>query len=118
MRAYSLDLRERVLAAVDAGTAHAEIVCLMRVSLATIGRYVRLRRQGSPLAGRRHPGMRPRIGEPQREALEAQLVAVGADASLEQHCARWHEQQGVRVSVPTMGRALARVAGWTHKKRA
>ena len=117
MKAYSVDLRERVLLAVDAGTPHAEIVRVLRVSLATIGRYVRLRREGSLLAGKRHPGMRPRIGEPERAALAAQLAAVGTDASLAEHCARWHVEQGVRVSVPTMGRALARVAGWTHKKR-
>jgi transposase len=118
MRAYALDLRVRVLAAVDAGTPHAEIVRTLRVSLATIGRYVRLRRQGACLAGKRQPGMRPRIGEPERAALEAQLAAAGTDASLEQHCELWREQHGVSVSVPTMSRALARVAGWTHKKRA
>ena len=117
MKAYSEDLRERVLLAVDAGTPHAEIVRLLRVSLATIGRYVRLRREVGSLAAKRHPGMRPRIGEPERAALEAQLAAVGVDASLEAHCQRWQAEQGVLVSVPTMGRALARVAGWTHKKR-
>lgn len=118
MKAYSVDLRERVLAAVDAGTPRPEIVRVLRVSLATIGRYVRLRREGHSLEAKRHPGMRALIGEPQRAALEAQLAAVGTDASLEEHCALWHAQQGVRVSVPTMSRVLARVADWTHKKRA
>ncbi len=117
MKAYSVDLRERVLAAVDAGTPHAEIVRVLRVSLATIGRYVRLRREGHSLEAKRHPGMTPLIGEPQRTALEAQLVAVGTDASLEEHCALWREEQGVSVSVQTMSRVLARVVGWTHKKR-
>ena len=118
MKAYSVDLRERVLAAVDAGTSHAGIVRMLRVSLATIGRYVRLRREGHSLEGKRHPGMRPLIGEPERAALAAQLAAVGTDASLEEHCELWHVQQGVRVSVQTMSRVLARVVGWTHKKRA
>ena len=117
MKASAEDLRKRVLAAVDAGTPHAEIERIMRVGLATISRYVRLRREGHPLADKRHPGMRPRIGEPERTALEAQLVAVGVDASLAEHGERWHTQQGVRVRVQTMSRALARVAGWTHKKR-
>ena len=116
MKAFSVDLRERVLAAVDAGTAHAEIVRTLRVSLATIGRYVRLRREGYSLEGKRHPGMRPLIGEPERAALAAPLIAVGADASLEEHCELWHARHGVRVSVQTMSRVLARVAGWTHKK--
>lgn len=117
MKAYSVDLRARVLAAVDAGTPHAEIVRMLRVSLATIGRYVRLRREGHSLEAKRHPGMTPLIGEPQRRALEAQLAAVGTDASLEEHCELWQARHGVRVSVQTMSRVLARVAGWTHKKR-
>lgn len=118
MKAYSVDLRERVLGLVDAGTPHAEIVRMLRVSLATIGRYVRLRREGRSLEAKRHPGMTPRIGEPERAALEAQLVAAGTDASLAEHCELWHARHGVRVSVQTMSRVLARVAGWTHKKRA
>lgn len=118
MKAYSVDLRERVLAAVDAGTPHAEIVRVFRLSLATIGRYVRLRRQGHSIQAKKPPGMRPRIGAPERAALQAQLAAAGTDASLEQHCRLWQQAHRVRVSVPTMGRARARVAGWTHKKRA
>ena len=117
MKAYSVDLRERVLAAVEAGTPRPEIVRMLRVSLATIGRYVRLRREGHSLKAKRHPGMRPLIGEPRRTALEAQLAAAGTDASLEEHCGLWQAQHGVRVSVQTMSRVLARVAGWTHKKR-
>ena len=118
MKAYSVDLRERVLAAVDAGTPHAEIVRVFQLSLATIGRYARLRRQGRSLQAKQPPGMRPRIGAPEREALQAQLTAAGSDASLEMHCRLWQQAHGVQVSVQTMSRVLARVAGWTHKKRA
>ena len=118
MKAYSLDLRERVLAAVEAGTPHAEIVRLLRVSLATIGRYVRLRREGDSLAGKRHPGMRPRIGEPERGAVNAEVGAGGWVGCVGEHCVFWQALRGVRVSVQTMSRALAKVAGWSHKKRA
>ena len=77
------DLRERVVTAVEAGTPPAEIVRVLRVSLATIGGDVRLHREGRALAGKRHPGMRPHLGEPERAALAAQLVAVGTDANKE-----------------------------------
>jgi len=40
MRAYSQDLRERVLRAVDLGHSRAEIVQLFGISLATIKRYL------------------------------------------------------------------------------
>src|SRR5687768_18620347 len=43
MRAYSMDLRERVLAAVDRGTPRKEIVHTLGVSEPTIRRYLRLR---------------------------------------------------------------------------
>ena len=117
MNAYSLDLRERVVAAAEAGTPHAEIVRTFRVGVATIGRYLRRHRRGESLAAKPRPGMRPQIGAAQAEALEGQLRAVGTDASLDEHCARWQQEQGVAVSVSTMSRALARVAGWTRKKR-
>ena len=118
MRAYSTDLRERVLAAVDEGVARERIVSLMRVSLASIGRWVRLRREGHALAARKPPGMVRRLGPSQHAALRAQLEEAGPDASLAEHCARWRRRAGGRqLSVPTMWRAL-RAAGWTHKKSA
>jgi transposase len=40
MKAYSQDLRERVLRAVDLGRPRAEVVQLFGVSLATIKRYL------------------------------------------------------------------------------
>ena len=43
MKAYSQDLRERVLRAVDLGHSRAEIVQLFGVSLATIKRYLKQR---------------------------------------------------------------------------
>jgi len=39
MKAYSQDLRERVLRAVDQGRPRAEIVQLFGISLATLKRY-------------------------------------------------------------------------------
>jgi transposase len=44
MKAYSQDLRERVLRAADLGRPRAEIVQLFGVSLATIKRYLKQRR--------------------------------------------------------------------------
>ena len=46
MKAYSQDVRERVLRAADLGRPRAEIVQLFGVSLATIKRYLKQRRLG------------------------------------------------------------------------
>ena len=61
MNAYSKDLRMRVLAAVDRGTAYAEVSRLFGVSLATIGRYVRRRRETGEATPRPAPGRTARI---------------------------------------------------------
>jgi transposase len=41
MRAYSIDLRERVVAAVDGGMSHAEVATTFQVSEPTIRRWLR-----------------------------------------------------------------------------
>ncbi|MFL5658370.1 MAG: IS630 transposase-related protein, partial [Ktedonobacteraceae bacterium] len=45
MKAYSQDLRQRVLRAVDAGQTQAEIAKTFAVSVATIKRYLKQRRE-------------------------------------------------------------------------
>jgi transposase len=52
MNGYSKDLRLRVLTAVDRGTPPVEIVRLFGVTLATIGRYVKRRRETGEVAYR------------------------------------------------------------------
>jgi len=117
MNAYSKDLRLKVLAAMDRGECQKEISRLFGVSLATIGRYVKRRRETGEVAPRPSPGRTPLIGATaeQRRALWAQLEAHD-DATLNQHCELWEGEQGMRVSISTMSRAMSRV-GWTLKKR-
>jgi transposase len=117
MRAYSMDLRDRVLAAVDRGTPREEIVRSLGVSQPTIRRYLRLRRETGSVAPKPLPKRSPRVGgtAEQRRALWAQLEA-NPEATLEEHREMWKEQHGVRVSVATMSRAIRRL-GWTYKKR-
>ncbi len=75
MNAYSKDLRLRVLAAVDRGTAYGEVSRLFGVSLATIGRYVRRRRETGEVAARPSPGRTPSVcrDAQERRALWRQL---------------------------------------------
>ena len=71
MRAYSQDLREKVLRAVDQGQARQEIVELFGVSLATIRRYLKQRRETGSLAAKAIPGRPPRkLGPLQAELVE------------------------------------------------
>lgn len=115
MKAYSKDLRIRVLDALDRGTPRAEVVRLFGVSSPTMTRWRRRRRQTGSLA----PSRRPGPPGPKRAALRAGLlpqVTAHPDATLEQHCTWWQEAHGVRVSQATMSRVITRDLGWTRKK--
>ncbi len=115
MRAYSVDLRERIVAAVDAGQAREEVARRFGVSLATVGNYLRLRRETGGLAPRPRRGDQPAIDAGRYPALVAQLEAA-PDATLEEHCERWAAATGQGVSVSTMWRTIERT-GWSYKKR-
>lgn len=118
MNAYSKDLRMRVLAAVDRGDPYAEVSRLFGVSLATIGRYARRRRESGEVAPRPSPGRTARIckSAEERRALWRQLEE-DPEATLERHRELWEERGGgARVSVATMSRAIRRL-GWSYKKR-
>ena len=114
MEAYSLDLRERVVGAVAAGHSQAAVARTFQLSRTTVKRYVAQQRRTGSLAPQQQVRTAPQIGPAEDPALFAQLEAH-PDATLAEHCARWAEEQGVTVSVPTMWRAIARL-GWTPKK--
>jgi transposase len=116
MRAYSQDLRQRVLAAVDGRLPRAEAVRTFRVSSATLKRWLARRRAEGHVRPRPIPGPPARKGAALRAGLSPQLQAHPA-ATLEEHCRLWEQAQGVRVSTATMSRAITRHLGWTRKKR-
>ncbi len=106
----------KVLGAVERGIPRREAAGLFGVSLSTIKRWLRRRREGEDLAPKPSPGRTPRIlaTDEEKRALWAQLSA-NDDATLERHCELWEEKRGVRVSVATMSRAVRKL-GWTYKK--
>jgi transposase len=117
MNAYSLDLRLKVLDAVDRGIPRKEVVRTFGVSMPTLERYLRRRKQTGQVAPRPSPGRTPSICATveERRALWRQLEE-NADATLERHCELWEQRREVRVSVSTMSRAVRKL-GWTFKKR-
>ena|SRR5690349_6100549 len=114
---YSVDLRERAVAAFDAGRLQTEVVQLFQISLASLKRWLAQRRAGQGLAPKRgRPGPRGAFGTPEAlAALAAQLHAAPEDRLLD-HCQRWYARTGQRVSVAALHRAR-RALDWTHKKK-
>jgi transposase len=115
VKAYSIDMRERVLQALDKGYPRTEIVKLFGVSRATIKRYLKRRRETGDVSVRPIPGRPSKKFAPLQSGLVAQLQAY-PDVTLGKHCQIWEQEHGLRVSTTTMGRAIRRV-GWTRKKK-
>ena len=115
MKAYSQDLRERIVQAVDQGISRAEVIKLFGVSEPTIKRYLKLRRETGSLAPKPIPGRPKRKMGPLLDGLRPQLEAHH-DATLEEHCRLWEAETGVKVSSSTMGRAIQQMR-WTRKKK-
>ena len=107
MRAYSMDLRERVVAAVDAGMSQSQAAERFGVSLRTVERYLARRRAtGSLAATEQRHGPQPRV----RRALQAWLpdrLETAADATLAEHAAAFAAAKGIEVSLASMSRAIA-----------
>jgi transposase len=115
MKAYSADLRERVLRAVDEGKPRAQIIELFHISRATIKRYLKQRRESGHGQPRAIPGRTPKRGAV-LQANVAALLQDRSDARLEDYCQMWESRSGGKVSSSTMSRAI-RAAGYTRKKR-
>ncbi len=114
MKAYSLDLRERIVQAVEEGTSQAGVARLFHVGERSVKRYLHQWRTTGTLTTSPRPGKCPSIGPDHYPAILAQLAAT-PDATLEEHCERWRAATGMVVSPSTWCR-LERRIGWTHKK--
>lgn len=115
MKAYSEDLRERVVRAVAIGTPRDEVAGMFVVSVPTIKRWLKQQRETGSLAPKPIPGPVAVKGGALMALLPARL-AEQADATLDEHCLWWETTTGGTVSTATMSRAITALA-WTRKKR-
>src|ERR687885_124517 len=106
MRAYSMDLRERVVAAVDRGLTQEQAGAPFGVSVNPVARSLARRRTTGSLAPTtyRH-GPVPEKKQRLPAWLPARL-AGGADATLAEHAAAFAAEEGLVVSLATMSRAI------------
>jgi transposase len=114
-QAYSQDLRDRVLAAVDGGLRVREAAPLFRVSISYI--YKALERRA--LTGETKPSARGGLQRPPvlsgHEAALLTHLRANPDATLAE-LRRWlFETRGVSISVGALWNGLDRL-GWTLKK--
>jgi transposase len=116
MIAYSLDMRERVVAAVkEKGLSKREVAELFGIGRATVYRYIELDAD-EDLAPKEHPGHPRRLGETLCQKLLKQ-VEDHPDLSLEEHAEKFSNAQKVELRKSSMGNYFERL-GVQRKKNA
>ena len=106
-----------MLSAVDAGRPREELAKIFSVSMPTIKRWLRRRRESGDVEPKPIPARPSRKGAMLKEWLPKHLE-VNDDLTLEEHREAFEEEFGQTISTSTMGRAIADLpdGGWPLKK--
>ena len=106
-----------MLAAVDAGTPREEVAKTFSVSMPTIKRWLKRRRETGDVEPEPIPGRPARKGAMLEGWLPEHLEA-NDDLTLEEHTEAFEEHFGEEVSTSTIGRAISAMpqGGWPLKK--
>ena len=122
MKAYSEDLRKKILQAVDRGMPKSEAARAFGVSRSSVKRYAAARREGKPLAPKKHPGSKPKLDQRARKLLEADVDQRLA-LTLKERRRFLKEMVGVSVSESTLSRLLRKMgfspkdgAAWVRQR--
>ncbi len=115
MKSYSLDLRERIVAAVVGGQHKTAVSERFGVSRSTVKRYAKRQLSGQ-LAPSKRPGRQRQLDVKSCERLRKQVEAH-QDWSLERHAQELTKTTGVEIKKSSVGNYLKRM-GITYKKRA
>ncbi len=115
MRAYSEDLRQKVVEAVERrGTSKPEAARLFGISLSSVKRYTRLASQGESLTPRKGGGRPPIADETTRKLLEED-IRQRPSATIGERRQFLMSFAGKSLSEVTVRRLLKRM-GYSRKK--
>lgn len=115
MASYSVDLRERIVRAVEEGQNKSAVARRFGVSRRSVQRYVK-RAESGQLAATPHPGSKPWLSDEQSEVLRQQ-VEDHNDWSLEQHAEALAEATGIELKKSAIDKYFRKL-GISRKKRA
>src|SRR3712207_6414745 len=114
MRAYSEDLRKKIVAALERGMSKAEAARTFSVSLSSVKRYARsARQQGDSLTPKRSPG-RPRIVDEKAQVLLEEDVKERPGATIGQRRRFLEHITATHMSDSTVRRLMKRL-GFSQK---
>jgi transposase len=114
MSGYSIDLRRRLVSAVEGGMPKARAARAFSMSLSSVKRYLEKAQRGESLALKKRPGSAPKLDDTAIKLLEEDL-RERPFATLRERCEYVEAMTGLSVSRSTMCRAIARI-GPTRKK--
>jgi transposase len=115
MNAYSEDLRKKIVEALRRGMGKSEAAHAFGVSLSSVKYYAKMADEGRPIAPKKRPGSRPKVGEDARRLLEVDLETSPA-ATVPERCEYLQKVAGVKVSDSTVSRMLNHRGG-AEKRR-
>jgi transposase len=113
MRAYSEDLRKKIVAAIKRGMSKAQAARLFDVSLSSVKRYSRTANQGGSLRPRKSPGRPRKVNETAQSLLEEDVRERPA-ATISQRRRLLEHITGRTLSDSTVRRLMKRL-GFTQK---
>jgi transposase len=114
MKAYSKDLRRKIVDAIERGMPKTQAARTFGVGISTVKRYLSKAQRGKSLEPGKAPGKRPKIDE-RVEKLLVEDLEERPFVTLRERCEYVEAVSGVSVSRSTMCRAIARI-GSTRKK--
>src|ERR671926_376735 len=101
MRAYSKDLRERIVRAVEEGKSRREVARVFHISLFTVKRDLKQWEEKGNVGPKPIPGRPPKKLVNEHGKLQEQLE-TNPDATLQEHCQQWEASSGIKISTSTM----------------
>jgi transposase len=113
---YSDDLRERAVLALEAGYTRVEVAELYGLSLSSVGRYIKRKRERGSVSPEKFGGYKRPALEPHAD-LVRRFVAERPESTLAELQARLAKER-VRVSQTAIFRFLRRLKLTFKKKRA
>ena len=116
MKAYSKDLRRKIVDGIERGMSKAQAARTFGVGISTVKRYATKAQKGEPLEPGKAPGKPSKIDERINKLLVEDLQERPF-VTLRERCEYVEAISGVSVSRSTMCRAIARI-GSTRKRGA
>jgi transposase len=113
MKAYSEDLRKKIVTAIERGMSKAQAARTFDVSLSSVKRYSRIACQGESLQPRKSPG-RPRKADEKAQVLLEEDVEERPSATISQRRRFLEHIMGTTLSDSTVRRLMKRM-GFSQK---